>query len=662
MLSKKISFWVVLAIIVFVLLGCGLTTSDQISNAAKESTQTPASGETAPQASKNVSSETPTVKPTIAEPTATEPSKPTAKDLILSEDFNFIQDTIEVLPVFTVENPNENYAIEQAEYEVALFDAAGTVLESDSGYIDVLMPGEKTSIVASLYVEEGQIVDKITVQLNQGSAVWMDEPVTIFSVERPMFFPDENFPRVTGIIKNGLNRDLTTLRLSAVAFDEAGVVVGAGYTYISFVPASGQTGVSLSLAAVKGTVASVELYPMLSGLSSLDQPESAAHPLTITKTGFGLDSSQVGFGYILSNSDAKNSVEGTQVRAIGYDDQGNVLVAEEASIEVIMPQETLGSYVEAFVPENTQIITMEIQILPGDVTPIDVTGSIFKTDQVAFLPDQYFPKSSGVIINGLNKNIERFRVNTIAYNANGDIIGGGYTYVDFLPPSGQAPVDMSLVIGENPAKVEIYPTLSGLSALENIDLAGSPIQLVTYGYSQSSSMVAIGFLVKNSDAANVYGGSQYQVAAYDEAGKVLGTTSGYLGDIYPSSQTGEIAELSVPENTTVTRVEVQINPGSPDTPLLSQNPFTFDTITFQPDTYFSKVTGIIKNAADKQVTNVHVTAIAYDASGAIIGGGYTYVDFVLAAGQTAVDMSVNVTGTPVSWEMFGEITSLSELK
>lgn len=59
---------------------------------------------------------------------------------------------------------------------------------------------------------------------------------------------------------------------------------------------------------------------------------------------------------------------------------------------------------------------------------------------------------------------------------------------------------------------------------------------------------------------------------------------------------------------------------------------------------------------------MRVVALAYDDKGAIIGGGYTYVDFVPGSGQAAVDMSVNVTGKPAKWDFLGAATSLSELK
>lgn len=650
-------------VFLFVTTGCS-STAQKLSNAATESTKS-APSTTVPVTPTGVVTKAPepTSAPTST-PAPTEKPKPSAKDLILGDTTSFVQETdsIEVLPVFTVENPNENYAIEQATYQIAIFDAAGTVLKSDTGSINILMPGEKTAIVGDMFVDKGQTVAKVQVQIGQGSASWIDKPVKVFTVDQAVFYPDKNFPRATGIIKNGLNHDLTQVRLSAVGYDADGKVVGAGYTYVSFVPAGGQTGVSLSFKTNAATMAKVELYPALSNLSSIDEPGQSASTVKLADSGFGQADTHIGMGYILENTDTKNAIEGTQVRLIAYDDKGNVLGAEEASIEIILPGEKLGSYAETFVPEGGKVAKMEVQVKGGTSTAININGPIFTTDKVTFLADKYFPKASGVIVNGLNKNIEKMRVSALAYSAEGKIIGGGYTFLDFLPPSGQSPIDMSLVLGGTVEKVDIYPTLSSLSVLESADQAASPVQLVAYGFSERNSMVGVGFTVKNTDASTVFGGAQYQVAAYDESGKVLGTSNGYLDDLYPNAQVGVYAEMVVPDNAQVKKVDIQINPGSAVMPLIAKNPFTFENINFTPDQYFPKVTGIIKNAFEKQVTHVRVVSLTYDDKGAIIGGGYTYVDFVPGSGQAAVDMSVNVTGKPAKWEFFGAATSLSELK
>lgn len=56
---------------------------------------------------------------------------------------------------------------------------------------------------------------------------------------------------------------------------------------------------------------------------------------------------------------------------------------------------------------------------------------------------------------------------TVAYDEAGKIIGGGFTFVDFVSPKGTAPVEISATMSGTPAKIELYPTLSGLSVIGN---------------------------------------------------------------------------------------------------------------------------------------------------------------------------------------------------
>jgi len=63
------------------------------------------------------------------------------------------------------------------------------------------------------------------------------------------------------------------------------------------------------------------------------------------------------------------------------------------------------------------------------------------------------------------KDLENIRVAAVAYDEAGNIIGGGFTYLDFVPANGQAAVEVSITTSGVPATVELYPTISGLTLL-----------------------------------------------------------------------------------------------------------------------------------------------------------------------------------------------------
>jgi len=57
-----------------------------------------------------------------------------------------------------------------------------------------------------------------------------------------------------------------------------------------------------------------------------------------------------------------------------------------------------------------------------------------------------------------------------------------------------------------------------------------------------------------------------------------------------------------------------------------------------------------------------VSAIAYDEAGEIIGGGFTYLDFVPANGKAAVEVSITSTGIPATTELYAIVSGLSDFE
>jgi hypothetical protein len=64
----------------------------------------------------------------------------------------------------------------------------------------------------------------------------------------------------------------------------------------------------------------------------------------------------------------------------------------------------------------------------------------------------------------------------------------------------------------------------------------------------------------------------------------------------------------------------------------------------------------------KDLKEVVAVAIYRDAGGAIVGGDRTFVDFVSAGGQTAVEItSLSDLPAPAATEVYGELSTLSLL-
>jgi hypothetical protein len=178
-------------------------------------------------------------------------------------------------------------------------------------------------------------------------------------------------------------------------------------------------------------------------------------------------------------------------------------------------------------------------------------------------------------------------------------------------------------------------------------------KVLASGFSQPySTGVRFAFVVENTNDTTSFQYSKYQVAAYDASGSVLGTSSGQISMIFPGEKLGEAGTIETPENTRISRLDVQIRPGEARTLLVKANPLSTEKARYLPDRYNAKVTGIVKSNWDKDLDTVQVAAILYDSSGAIIDGGIGFVEFVPAKGQAAVEVHMPTGGEPARVELY----------
>ena len=287
---------------------------------------------------------------------------------------------------------------------------------------------------------------------------------------------------------------------------------------------------------------------------------------------------------------------------------------------------------------------------------------MFQSDNITYYADQYFPKVTGVLTNSLTRSFSNLRVTAVLYDQSNNIIGGGYTFLNFLPASTKTGFSVSVKSKEKPAKTEIYTTVSGLTSLQGDNSKNDSVKLLAYGYSVKDTNVSVGFLAENNLKDQFIDPGPYHVSVYDESGNVLGVDEGYINTLFPGETSGTSVNVSIPEGKTVGNVEVQIDPGDfSDHFDISANPFSTENVKFAPGTYSSKVTGTLKNSYDQTITYVEVNAVAYDKDGKIIGGGNTYVDFVPAEGQTAFEIRVKLPQAPARIDAYPSFTSITKI-
>jgi len=164
-----------------------------------------------------------------------------------------------------------------------------------------------------------------------------------------------------------------------------------------------------------------------------------------------------------------------------------------------------------------------------------------------------------------------------------------------------------------------------------------PIVIIAQGFGQRPSGASYAFVVNNPNPNLLAQNIRYQVAAYDAAGIVLTTDTDTIAQVGPGQQMGVGKELTLASNLVITRIDVLIRPGqfvqSPPLQMLAVSNPAF--VNGDPP----NMTGIITNPFDRDLADLNVVGIAYDASG-IIGGGSALLPFAPAGGQAPISIPV----------------------
>jgi hypothetical protein len=459
---KHFSLLMVTTVLVLAQLACSLFSSSTSPTAttAPGKTQESAATATSPQnqAQTPVVVATSTTRPTSLSATAT----PASDQLtILSQGFG--QNAQEVGYGFLVKNSDPTYAYEYTEYKIAAYNAAGTVVETSSGYISLILPGQTLGIASSLYLSEGVTVSEIKFSLVPGTPVDAGNSLP-FTASQAVYYPNDYYPEAMGLITNPYSQDITDLTVYALVYNSAGEIIGGGSTYLYFILANRSTGVDVYVTSA-GTVAYVELYPAMTSLTDLTPtdtiPVDAQEP-TLEKQGYGQNGTEVGYGLLIKNPNSTYAIEDSQYHITLFAADGTILATEEWYADLLLPNQTLGIGGDIYLNDATNVASIDVQFKSGKFIATTITQA-FTSKNVAFLPDLYYPKITGEIVNPFAKDLSSLEVAAIAFDAAGNIIGGGYTYIDFAPAESSIAVEAYVTTSGTPATVNLYASVSALA-------------------------------------------------------------------------------------------------------------------------------------------------------------------------------------------------------
>ncbi len=448
-MKKRNIIQVSIALIAILLLqlACGKSITNTISSIASQIAPTEGSGETAE----------------VAVATAAPVS---SVEKLVMTDYGFGQYETYVGYGFMIQNPNQNAQIVDSEYQVSFYDAGGTVVETDSGYLDFVYPGQTTGVAGEVYLDEGVTVDRVEIQFSDGEA----EASDVFeapSATKEAFAKDEYYTYGVAEIYNPFDVRVSNMRVSAIFLDADSKIIGGGYTYLNFVEPFDVAGTQLT-GTSSVDPAQVKIFPNPTSWSfeQDDGIPSDAQPLELVNSGFAQGEYSTGYAVITRNPDTKYEVQDSIFHATFYSADQQVLGYVEGYIPRLMQGETLATATDEYLVLEDQVVdSVVVQVLPGEYVDNGVQP-VFTSQNATYKPDSYFPSVTGEIVNPYTQQVTDIEVTAIAYDSAGNIVGTGWTYLDFIPASTASAVEVYMTMSGEPATVELFATLSSFSEFE----------------------------------------------------------------------------------------------------------------------------------------------------------------------------------------------------
>jgi len=387
-------------------------------------------------------------------------------------------------------------------------------------------------------------------------------------------------------------------------------------------------------------------------------PTPTVQPLRLVAQGFGAVGRELSYAFIVENPNANQALVNTAYNAVLYNAAGVAVQSDAGIVQLVLPGQRLGQAAMVSLIHDDAIDHVDVALQTGRALPA-AQQPAFTADQVAYAPGQALGRVSGIIQNPVPAELHIVLVNAVAYDAAGRIVGGGFTNISLLPASGRARVEVPVLTTSPPDRVELSVEL-GLGNLDQLSAAATPapsgdVRIVDQGYGQGygqeQGTVGYALLIENASSTLEYAGVGYEATFYDAGGVALASESDVLERILPGERIGVAQKRVLAQGGQIARMQARLVPGKPR-PAQQGAAFVGGAAAYGPHRGVASVIGTIRNQSTQDVKAVQVFAVAYDARGAISGGGATLIDLAPAGRDAQAEVFITSAGPPARVELF----------
>lgn len=170
---------------------------------------------------------------------------------------------------------------------------------------------------------------------------------------------------------------------------------------------------------------------------------------------------------------------------------------------------------------------------------------------------------------------------------------------------------------------------------------------------QEGSTVFVGYLVENPAGDILYEDVEFTIRLFGSAGNLIDTGYVSLPWFFPGETRGVVYTFwTTDDSVVVDSVDVGWTFSRKASPGEFKDPFTTDSIVLWDNGGYPIVTGRVVNNTATTYTDIRLDVACFDSTGALVGGGTTYLDFIHLNDYMGFNSYVDVLGDVASVEVF----------
>lgn len=414
--------------------------------------------------------DSPAQKPTAqatreSEPTAVPPTPtPQLLPLVFSDPLIWQSDESGVQYVFEVENPNQDFGIENGQFSASFLDADGKEIwvEPDE-FLPSILPGQKLWVAEDVFSNEIGKVAKMQLTPTNATPIArtdlqqiIDNPLTVEQVKIIQMSYDNKYATVTGIVINALNTDLDSSSVVLIAYDAGGSVIGGGDAYVQFLLPNDSSAFRGSI-LISGEVDRIEAYPAARSfrdMLTMDEVPDGASPPVVEKSDYAINRrGSVDVALLLFNPNTQHEIY-ENIMWIAYAKDGSVLEVYQDYI-TLSPNAITGITRSMFLPMDAELDRIEYKLYESSYSEAE-PNPVFTYTIKSIAPGSGGFVVTGEVSNPTAEEITSLFVHAIAYDQAGEIIGVNRVVIESLPANETVTVQPQFDLSAEPAKVEFY--------------------------------------------------------------------------------------------------------------------------------------------------------------------------------------------------------------